>query len=206
MAEITQPGFVKASLWGLNRRGYRVPAEADIAIEVSADDNMITLSGNIPGITEESRLKLRAYDFFAGSVEMSGQGPSIAGLAASQCIPDQPIFTPGQTVLDAAADVPAAHIDIIEINSSLSEELLTVVFQLRDIPETLTFDRTGVPEDALEYIWEVSIDVDNDRTTGSYGFDYALSAIALGVPQSRRHQYNRSYGGDWGSANLHLGT
>ncbi|MDE0080048.1 MAG: hypothetical protein OXO50_21200 [Caldilineaceae bacterium] len=184
VAEITQPGFVKASLWGLNRQGYRVPAEADIAIEVSADDNTITLSGNIPGITEESRLKLRAYDFFAGSVEMSGQRPSITGLAASQCIPDQPIITPGQTVLDAAADVPAAHIDIIEINSSLSEELLTVVFQLRDLPETLTFDRTGVPEHALEYIWEVSIDVDNDRTTGSYGFDYSLSALHFVFPRA----------------------
>ena len=177
VAEITQPGFVKAGLWGLNRRGYRVPAEADIAIEVSAEENTITLSGDIPGITEASRLKLRAYDFFAGSVEMSGHGPSITGLAASQCMPDRPIITPGQTVLDAAGDVPAAHVDVIEINSSLSEELLTVVFRLRDVPEMLTFDRTGVPENALEYNWDVSIDVDNDRTTGFYGFDYALSAI-----------------------------
>ena len=184
VAEITQLGFVKASLWGLNRQGYRVLAEADIAIEVSADDNTITLSGEIPGITEESQLKLRAYDFFAGSVEMSGHGPSITGLVASQCIPDQPIITPGQTVLDATADVSAAHIDIIEINSSLSEELLTVVFQLRDVPETLTFDRTGVPEHAQEYIWEVSIDVDNDRTTGSYGFDYALSAMHFVFPRA----------------------
>ena len=183
VAEITQPGFVKASLWGLNRRGYRVPAEADIAIEVSAEENTITLSGDIPGITEASRLKLRAYDFFAGSVEMSGHGPSITGLAASQCIPDRPIITPGQTVLDAAGDVPAAHVDIIEINSSLSEELLTVVFRLRDVPETLTFDRTGVPENSLEYNWDVSIDVDNDRTTGSYGFDYVLSAMHFVLPR-----------------------
>ncbi len=184
VAEMTQPGFVKASLWGLNRRGYRVPAESDIAIEVSAEENTITLSGEIPGITEASRLKLRAYDFFAGSVEMSGHGPSITGLAASQCMPDRPIITPGQTVLDAAGDVPAAHVDVIEINSSLSEEILTVVFQLRDVPETLTFDRTGVPENALEYIWEVSIDVDNDRTTGSYGFDYSLSAMHFVFPRA----------------------
>ena len=183
VAEITQPGFVKASLWGLNRQGYRVPAEADIAIEVSTADNTITLSGDIPGITEASRLKLRAYDFFAGSVEMRGHGPSITGLAASQCIPDRPIITPGQTVLDAAGDVPAAHVDIIEINSSLSEELLTVVFRLRDVPETLTFDRTGVPENSLEYNWDVSIDVDNDRTTGSYGFDYVLSAMHFVLPR-----------------------
>ena len=184
VAEITQPGFVKASLWGLNRRGYRVPAEADIAIEVSAEENTITLSGDIPGITEASRLKLRAYDFFAGSVEMSGHGPSITGLAASQCMPDRPIITPGQTVLDAAGDVPAAHVDVIEINSSLSGELLTVVFQLRDIPETLVFNRTGVPEHAMEYNWDVSIDVDNDRTTGYHGFDYALSAMHFVFPRA----------------------
>lgn len=184
VAEITRPGFVKAGLWGLNRKGYRVPAEADIAIEVSAGDNTLTLSGEIPGITEESRLKLRAYDFFAGSVEMRGHGPASAGLAASQCLPDQPILTPGQTVLDAAADVPAAHIDITEINSALSGERLTVVFQLRDVPETLTFDRTGVPENAMEYIWEVSVDVDNDRTTGSYGFDYSLSTLHFVLPRA----------------------
>ncbi|MXY95531.1 MAG: hypothetical protein F4047_12450 [Caldilineaceae bacterium SB0670_bin_27] len=184
VAQITEPGFVKAGLWGLNRKGYRVPAEADIAIEVSAADNTITLSGDIPGITEASRFKLRAYDFFAGSVEMSGHGPSITGLAASQCIPDRPIITPGQTVLDAAGDVPAAHIDILEINSALSGERLTVVFQLRDVPETLTFDRTGVPERAMEYNWDVSIDVDNDRTTGSYGFDYTLSAMHYVFPRA----------------------
>jgi len=184
VAQITEPGFVKAGLWGLNRKGYRVPAEADIAIEVSAADNTITLSGDIPGITEASRFKLRAYDFFAGSVEMSGHGPSITGLAASQCIPDRPIITPGQTVLDAAGDVPAAHIDVIEINSSLSGERLTVAFRLRDVPETLTFDRTGVPESAMEYNWDVSIDVDNDRTTGSYGFDYTLSAMHFVFPRA----------------------
>ena len=184
VAEITRPGFVKAGLWGLNRKGYRVPAEADIAIEVSAGDNTLTLSGEIPGITEESRLKLRAYDFFAGSVEMRGHGPASAGLAASQCLPDRPILTPGQTVLDAAADVPAAHIDITEINSALSGERLTVLFQLRDVPETLTFDRTGVPGNTMEYIWEVSVDVDNDRTTGSYGFDYSLSTLHFVLPRA----------------------
>ena len=31
----------------------------------------------------------------------------------------------------------------------------------------LTFDRMGVPEHALEYSWEVSIDVDNDPKTGA---------------------------------------
>ena len=48
----------------------------------------------------------------------------------------------------------------------------------------MTFGRTGVPENALEYNWEVSIDVDNDRTTGSYGFDYALSAMHFVFPRA----------------------
>ena len=48
---------------------------------MSVDDNTITLSGEIPGITAESPLKFRAYDFFAGSVEMSSHGPSLMDLA-----------------------------------------------------------------------------------------------------------------------------
>ena len=77
VAQITQPGFIKAGLWALDREGYRVLAEADIEVEVSADDNTITLSGKISGITAESPLKFRAYDFFAGSVEMSSHDPSL---------------------------------------------------------------------------------------------------------------------------------
>lgn len=77
---------------------------------------------------------------------------------------------------------PVAHIDIRGVTTTLDGEILTVTFQLRDLPETLIFDRTGVPEHALEYSWEVSIDVDNDPHTGSGGFDYMLSA-AYFVPR-----------------------
>ena len=205
VAEITQPGFVKAGLWGLNRRGYRVPAEADIAIAVSAEENTITLSGDIPGITEASRLKLRAYDFFAGSVEMSGHGPSITGLAASQCMPDRPIITPGQTVLDAA-DVPAAHVDVVEINSSLSEEFLTVVFRLRDVPETLTFDRTGGAGECPG-VQLGCVDRRGQRPHNRL-LRVRLCSVrhAFRIPQGRRHQYNRTYRDTWGSANPHLGA
>ena len=69
-----------------------------------------------------------------------------------------------------------AHIDIRGVTTALDGETLTVTFQLKDLPETLTFNRTGVPKHALEYNWEVSIDVDNDPETGSAGFDYMLSA------------------------------
>ena len=100
VANITQPGIIEASLWGLDRERYRVLAEADVEFKVSVDDNTITLSGEIPGITAESRLKFRAYDFFGGSVEMSGHAPSITGQAAD-ITPESlaPISVPERVVI-----------------------------------------------------------------------------------------------------------
>ena len=43
--------------------------------------------------------------------------PPSLGTRSGQCTPDQPIVTPGQTVMDDAADVLAAHVDIIEVSS-----------------------------------------------------------------------------------------
>lgn len=41
---------------------------AEGSIEVSAEENRITLSGEIPGITKDSPLQFKAYDYFGGSV------------------------------------------------------------------------------------------------------------------------------------------
>ncbi|MYH61865.1 MAG: hypothetical protein F4148_08895, partial [Caldilineaceae bacterium SB0675_bin_29] len=100
VAEITHPGFVKARLWGLDRARFRVLAEADIEVNVSVDDNTITLTGEIPGITAESRLKFRAYDFFGGSVETSSHVPLITGQAGDSA-PESlaPISVPERVVI-----------------------------------------------------------------------------------------------------------
>ena len=185
VAEITQPGFVRASLWGLDRDGYRVLAEADIEVEVSVDDNTITLSGEIPGITAESPLKFRAYDFFAGSVEMSSHDPSLTGLVASPCQSDDAAIRPGQSVVDTISDTLPAHVDITEVSTALTgSETLVVVFHLRDVPETLEFNRKGVSKNTQEYRWEVSVDVDNNRETGLLGAEYSLSASHFVQPWS----------------------
>ena len=185
VAEITQPGFVRASLWGLDRDGYRVLAEADIEVEVSVDDNTITLSGEIPGITAESPLKFRAYDFFAGSVEMSSHDPSLTGLVASPCQSDDAAIRPGQSVVDTISDTLPAHVDITEVSTALTgSETLVVVFHLRDVPETLEFNRKGVSKNTQEYRWEVSVDVDNNRETGLLGAEYSLSASHFVLPWS----------------------
>ncbi len=174
-ARITQPGFVTASILGLDREGNRVLAEADV--EVFAAVNTITLSGEIPGITGESPLRFKAYDYFGGSVEMSSHGPSITGVAADSCLSGSAAIRPGQRVVGAASETLPAYIDITEISTALTDDgRLVVVFHLRDVPETLEFSRKDVPKDALEYKWEVSVDVVDDQEPGLPGTDYSLSA------------------------------
>ena len=174
-AGITDPGFVTAGILGLDREGNRVMSEA--VIEVSAEENTITLSGEIPGITEESPIQFRAYDYFDGSVEMGDYVPSITDLTADLCQSDSEVIRPGQSVVDAVSETLPAYLDITQVSSELTGSgKLAVVFHLREVPETLEFNRKNVPENALEYSWEVSIDVDDDRETGLLGAEYSLSA------------------------------
>jgi len=102
--------------------------------------------------------------------------PPIMDAALLQCETDTAAIIPGQTVTDEATEELPAHIDITEVKTALSGETLTVVFHLRDVPETLAFGRACVQESILEYMWQASVDVDNDPETGWYGFDYTLSA------------------------------
>ncbi|MCY3897656.1 MAG: hypothetical protein OXF86_03735 [Caldilineaceae bacterium] len=183
-AKITEPGFVTAGILGLDGEGNRVLAEA--GIEVSAGENRITLSGEIPGITADSPLKFRAYDFFEGAVEMSSYGPSITGEGADSCQSDSAAIRPGQSVVDAVSETLPAYMDITEVSTALTDDgRLVVVFHLRDVPETLEFNRKGVPRDALEYSWRVSVDVVDDRETGLQQADYSLSASHFVFSPSR---------------------
>ena len=105
----------------------------------------------------------------------------IVGLAllTAACAPNpcdsSAAVAPGRTVTNDVSNTLPAHVDITEVSTTLSGETLTAVFHLREVPETLTFDRTGVKDNDLEYEWEVRIDVDGNRETGPGGFDYSLS-------------------------------
>ena len=167
---------MKVSVWSLEP-GSAMPA-ADATLEVSPEEDTITLSGNIPGITTESRLAFRTNDYWDSFDEVGCFTSPIQRTHSSQCDTDDAV-RPGQTLADESADVPAAHIDITGVETSLSAERLTVVFHLRDLPETLRFNRTEHGRGAMEYEWEVAIDVDNDRSTGPGGFDTLLSAYHI---------------------------
>ena len=163
--------------------GRSMPA-ADPTLEVSPEEDTITLSGRIPGITTESRLAFRTYGYPDSFDEVGCFTSQIQSTPSSQCDTDDAV-RPGQTYADEAADVRAGHIDITEVETSLSGERLTVVFHLRDVPETLTFNRTGISERYMEYGWKVSIDIDGDRETGNGGIEYELSASHF-VPLSEK--------------------
>ena len=169
----------KASIW-IMEPGSIMTLE-DASLEVSAEANTVTLTGDIPGITSESRLTFRTNDYShdSDSDTVGCPFPASAGHTPTPCSSVEAV-APGDTVIDDVSDVSAAHIDITEVSTALSGETLTAVFHLREVPETLTFDRTGVPDDALEYNWEVSIDVD-----GSGGYEYTLAASHYVFPEDR---------------------
>lgn len=166
------------------------------SLEVSPEDNTITLYGIIRGLNAESRLTFGAIDRLEGS-DTVGCPPSLSWEELPPLCGGAEVITPGDTVTDPPADVtaifeldsgpseetPVAHVDITEINSSLTGETLSVVFHLADVPETLAFNRAGLDANSMEYRWEVSIDVDNDLGTGHRGgFEYLLSATHIVTP------------------------
>ena len=61
---------------------------------------------------------------------------------------------------------------------------LKVVFHLRDLPESLIFNRAGGGEGASEYRWEVSIDVDPGQEDGQFGMDFQMSATHSVPPEN----------------------
>ena len=153
----------KADVWETKPGGI-IEGLRDASLEVSAETDTMILRGRIPGITPDSRLAFRTFENKGQLDELGCQEPPVILKSSSRSASG-----------DDSHEL-VGHIDIRGVMTALNGEILSVTFQLRDIPETLTFARTGVPEDALEYSWEVSIDVDNDPATGSGGFDYMLSA------------------------------
>ena len=165
----------KADVWEM-QPGGSITALRDASLEVSAETDMMMLSGRIPGITPDSRLSFRTFEHLGEIDEAGCQEPPSILTSSSQCDIDGAV-TPGKSVFDDVSDSLPAHMDVTEISTSLAGETLTVVFHLRDVPETLTFERTGVPKYDLEYSWEVSIDVDGNQKTGVGGFEYILSSV-----------------------------
>ena len=71
VASMTAFGKVQTNVW--KRSQMSAAAIADASLEVSTQEKTITLSGEIPGITAESRLAFQTYDYLGGSDDVACQ-------------------------------------------------------------------------------------------------------------------------------------
>ncbi len=165
---------LESNVWRIGSRSYVTFGESSYIASAEADT--ITLLGTIPGITADSRLVFVTSDVLRGGDQLACHIPMNPALYPAPCEKGEAFIKPLQTIADEVSDELPAHVDIKGISTALSGETLAVIFQLRDVPETLVFDRTGVGEGEYEYRWEVSIDVDPGQESGQFGLDYEMSA------------------------------
>lgn len=84
---------------------------------------------------------------------------------------------PGQGARDLISDDLPDYLDIVKVESSLEGETLTAIFYLRGIPEEMAFNREGVENMVLEYMWTVEIHIEGDIIVTSDQADYTFSTF-----------------------------
>ena len=82
---------------------------------------------------------------------------------------------PGQSANDPISTDLPDYLDILRVDSSLDGETLTAIFYLRGIPKDMAFNRKGVENMHLEYMWTVEIDIEGDTIVTSDQTDYTLT-------------------------------
>ena len=85
---------------------------------------------------------------------------------------------PGCTSRDAIDDLPG-HIDIIKTSSNRVGETIHARFYLREIPEMMTFNRDGVGNTLVEYMWTVSVNVDGRFEPWLVGHEHEFMLTAF---------------------------
>lgn len=78
-----------------------------------------------------------------------------------------PVCKIGDTIFDAVDEnIEYGQIDIVSVSTSLNGENLTVIFNLREIPNEITINQNEIAKGSVEYAWGVAIDIDDDLSTG----------------------------------------
>lgn len=94
----------------------------------------------------------------------------------TRCSSGSLVMLPGQSAEGLVSDDLPNFIDIVGASSELDGETLTAVFHLREIPERMEFNRRGVPDGRVEYMWVVAISTEGDPNLTLVQFDYWLEA------------------------------
>ena len=183
---------LRSEVWRVGARGYDTFGESSYIASAEADT--ITLFGTIPGITADSRLSFETTDVLRGGDHLECHFRMNLALFPGPCGTGEAMIKPLQTIADGVSEELPAHVDLVGVSTALSGETLAVVFHLRDVPETLVFDREGVGERAYEYGWEVSIDVDPGQESGQFGLDYEMSAYHTVLPENKESSTTAAIG------------
>lgn len=161
VSEEENGGKLKASTWSLGIDGPKPVLDAKV--ELSAEADTITITGGVPRLKPEVRLAFKSTDALGGT-DQAGCFPIYGErVTPGDCESGPGSILPGQTAVDEISHSLPPHIDITEVETYMHEEILTVVFHFRELPFKLTFDRPGAYEGQMEYVWEVLVDVDNDK-------------------------------------------
>ncbi len=116
--------------------------------------------------------------------------PPLEPRQSTECADNLAACGPDCVEFDAINDLPG-HIDIIQTRSNRVGETVHATFHLREIPETVTFNRDGVENTVLEYMWTVSIDVDGDYVAipeNSYDFLMMAFTVSSVASEAGRNQ------------------
>lgn len=105
----------------------------------------------------------------------SEQGQSTEQLA--DCPGGYIDLLPGQKASDPTLSSLPGYIDIVGAASSLEGDTLTAIFELREIPEELTFNREDVRDLHLEYMWTVSVNIEGDSKIASDTTDFTIATF-----------------------------
>jgi WD40 repeat protein len=74
----------------------------------------------------------------------------------------------GYRIEDPSGDVTESYLDVIGFTANLDGGTLEAVFELRDLPDELTFNREGMEKDVLEYSWTVEVYLDRSHQQPDY--------------------------------------
>lgn len=129
---------------------------------------------------------------FALSLAACYHRPKILPLHLPRCSEGSLVMLPGQNAEGLASDDLPNYIDIVGASSELDGETLTAVFHLREIPERMEFNRKGVPDGRVEYMWVVAISTEGDPNLSLVQFDnwlqasYASTRLSENTPGTMR--------------------